>query len=218
MYLVASKVLVSTCDYEYHIGSVGFKCLELVHNRNVTRCMFHDINYLKGDNYEKHKEEVANRFNRKLSKYRSNNMPLKFIGYCLPDTGYKFLNMKFNESVYFNKATFYGVANFHNATFSKGANFSEAIFANTAVFSEATFSEEGVSFYGAKFAKICSFNKAIFSGEAVFIGESIFSSVADFNRAMFIKKSRLNKIYYPIKHTLIQLHSTKKHTLIKLYS
>ena len=61
--LAVFKILVSTCDYEYHGGSVDFKCLELVHGREMTRCMFHDINYLGGDNYEKNKEKVGKRFN-----------------------------------------------------------------------------------------------------------------------------------------------------------
>jgi hypothetical protein len=100
---------VSTCNYEYdykYHDIPKFKCLELVHNRDVTRCIFHDINYLKGDNYEKNKEEVANRFNRKLSKYRSNNMPLKFIGYCLPEISFE--GNIFREALYFIDATFYG--------------------------------------------------------------------------------------------------------------
>jgi hypothetical protein len=45
---------VSTCDYEYHDGILHFKCSELVHNHEVKHCIFHDINYLKGDNYQKH--------------------------------------------------------------------------------------------------------------------------------------------------------------------
>ena len=43
---------MSTC--EYHNERFGFKCLELVHNHEATHCIFHDINYLKGDNYQKH--------------------------------------------------------------------------------------------------------------------------------------------------------------------
>jgi hypothetical protein len=75
--------------------------------------MFHDRNYLKGDNYGKNKEKVANRFNRKLSKYNSNNMPLEFIGYSLPDISFQ--NYEFSEPLYFNEATFYRVR------FSEGA-------------------------------------------------------------------------------------------------
>jgi hypothetical protein len=44
------------------------------------RCIFHDENYLKGDNYGKHREEVARRFEKKLSE-----SSLEFIGYCLPN-------------------------------------------------------------------------------------------------------------------------------------
>jgi hypothetical protein len=70
---------VSTCDYEYHGGSVDFKCLELVHGREMTRCMFHDINYLEDDNYEKNKEKVGKRFKRKLSNYRSTSNLSNFL-------------------------------------------------------------------------------------------------------------------------------------------
>jgi hypothetical protein len=83
-----------TCDYEYHSATVDFKCQELVHNRDVTRCIFHDINYLKGANYEKNKEEVANRFKIKLSKYLSNNIPFKFFGYYLPEISFRVINSR----------------------------------------------------------------------------------------------------------------------------
>jgi hypothetical protein len=119
LYLVVSKVLVSTCDYEYHWESLNFTCLELVHNREATRCMFHDINYLKGDNYEKNKEKVANRFKRKLAKYDSNDTDFEFFGYCLPDISFE--NQEFSKELYFNDATFY-VVNFTKAKFSKAAN------------------------------------------------------------------------------------------------
>jgi hypothetical protein len=46
LYLVVLKIVVSICDYEYHSPSHDFKCLEMVHNREVTRCIFHDMNYL----------------------------------------------------------------------------------------------------------------------------------------------------------------------------
>jgi len=80
---------VFTCDYEYHGGSVDFKCLELVHGREMTRCMFHDINYLEGDNYEKNKEKVGKRFKRKLSNYHSTSNPFEFFGYCLPEISFQ---------------------------------------------------------------------------------------------------------------------------------
>ncbi len=41
-----------------------------------SRCIFHDENYLKGDNYRKHREEVARRFEKKSSE-----SSLEFIGY-----------------------------------------------------------------------------------------------------------------------------------------
>ncbi len=111
---------MSTCDYEYRSGSVDFKCLELVHNREITRCIFHDVNYLKWNSNQKYKEEVVNRFKRKLSKYGSNDMDFKFFGYCLPDISFE--KEEFSKELYFNDATFY-VVRFAKATFSKGANF-----------------------------------------------------------------------------------------------
>jgi hypothetical protein len=117
---------VSTCEYEYNGVRISFKCLELVHNREAPRCIFHDISYLKGDNYQKNKEEVSNRFNLKLSRHSSNNIPLMFIGYCLPDIS--FHNHKFTQSIDFTAATFSGEAAFKSATFSKLAYFSSATF------------------------------------------------------------------------------------------
>ena len=74
---------MSNCDYRYHEEDFDFKCTEPVHGKETgsgkERCIFHDISYLKGNNYDKHKEEVANRFEDILSK----NIPY-FIGYYLP--------------------------------------------------------------------------------------------------------------------------------------
>jgi len=127
---------VSTCDYEYHDRGIDFKCLELIHNRKATRCIFHDINYLKGNNYENNSEEVANRFNRKVSKYNSNNMPLEFIGYCLPRI--YLTNKQFTEPVYFNNAIFCGDAYFSSTKFSGMAIFDSAAFSYNANFDSAT--------------------------------------------------------------------------------
>ena len=68
----------------------GFPCDVPKKDTDSEFCIFHDINYLKGDNYEKNKKEVVNRFKRKLSKYSSNNMPLRFFGYCLPEISFSF--------------------------------------------------------------------------------------------------------------------------------
>jgi uncharacterized protein YjbI with pentapeptide repeats len=161
---------VSTCDYEYHneaVFPIHFKCLELVHSSNATRCVFHDISYLEGDNYEKNKEEVANRFNRKLSKYSSNNIPFKFFGYCLPEIS--FIREEFTEAVYFNDATFYEGANFREAKLSKEASFRSAkFFGQMASF----FS---VEFFGKADFTGANFQKAVFG--AKLSAEAYFDSV-----------------------------------------
>ena len=96
------------CEYRYHKGNIDFKCTEPVHSQEWTRCIFHDTNYLKAKrdsvNYH-HKKQVAKRFEDKLLEYSSRNMPLKFIGYCLPDISFK--NKEFKQTLYFNDATFY---------------------------------------------------------------------------------------------------------------
>ena len=97
-------------ECQYKDENYDFTCDEPTIYPGSKFCIFHDINYLKGDNYEKHKEEVAKRFQEKLSEYSSKHMPLKFPGYCLPDIS--FVNQKFTEEVNFNNATFYGIVNF----------------------------------------------------------------------------------------------------------
>jgi hypothetical protein len=52
---------------QYKNESYDFTCDELTTETGSKFCIFHDVNYLKDDNYEKHKEEVANRFKRKLA-------------------------------------------------------------------------------------------------------------------------------------------------------
>jgi hypothetical protein len=51
-------------EYKHELGG-NFKCQEPVHAQELRRCIFHDENYLKGDNYGKHREEVARRFEKK---------------------------------------------------------------------------------------------------------------------------------------------------------
>jgi hypothetical protein len=94
-----------------------FTCNNPIHTDRERFCIFHDKSYLKGDSYEKHKEEVADKFKDKLSKYRSNNMPLKFIGYCLPEISFD--NDEFTLPLYFNDAAFYGATTFSKVKFSE---------------------------------------------------------------------------------------------------
>src|SRR5439155_10102625 len=161
-YLIIFNMLLPTCQYKY-CRDPYFKCPEQI-PEGVTRCIFHDINYLKGDNYEKRKEEVAKRFGNKLSEYSSNNMPLKFIGYCLPDISFK--SKQFTEALYFNDATFYGEADFTGAVFNKEATFNEAKFLSNTVFERSEFCAE-TSFIETTFYRI-TFFYATFNGETFF--------------------------------------------------
>ena len=153
--------------------------------------VFHDIHYLNGDNYEKHKEEVADTFKRKLSEYFSNNRPLKFIGYCLPEISFR--NYEFSEPLYFNNVTVYGIANFGASKFSKEANFGAATFSGIANFGASKFSEPAnfnsllfycIYFTAATFSKDARFNEATFSEPANF-NSATFSEPANFNSATF---------------------------------
>jgi uncharacterized protein YjbI with pentapeptide repeats len=195
---------VSTCDYEYKTKSVDFKCSELVHNRDATHCMFHDTNYLKGDNYEKNKEKVASGFKRKLLAYNSNDMPLEFFGYCLPDISFEneefskeiyfndatlyvgnFIKTKFSKAANFHKTTFYGLwTDFTKDTFPKGADFSEAIFYGLANFSGATFSE-GTFFMKTIFSNIATFEGTTFSALLTSFRKATFSNNTIFRLASF---------------------------------
>jgi Pentapeptide repeats (9 copies) len=148
------------CQYKNQF--YNFTCDEPTRDTSSKLCIFHDINYLKDDNYEKHKEEVSKRFAEKLSEYSSNHTPLEFIGYCLPDVSFQ--NKQFTEALYFNDATFYGAAYFSKATFSDYVYFG-ATFYNKAYFDGATFSKEAY------------FSKAIFSNKAYLMDMAHFYSL-----------------------------------------
>ena len=140
----------------------NFACLESTEDTDSEFCIFHDRCYLKDDNYEKHTQKIAEKFKERLSKYRSEKKPLKFIDYCLPDISFK--DKEFSEEIYFNEAAFYGQADFSNAKFSEEAHFGAAKFSKGAMFFEAKFSK-AVSFDKAKFSG-AFFNNGKFSGEA----------------------------------------------------
>jgi hypothetical protein len=110
---------ISTCQYRNQFIP-NFTCDEYSTDTDSEFCIFHDKNYLKGDNYEKRKEEVAKRFDDKLSEYSSNHRHLDFIGYCLPDISFHFEHV--TGALDFSYATFYGVANFNGSKFSNSAN------------------------------------------------------------------------------------------------
>jgi hypothetical protein len=76
--------LVASEKCQYKNEEYDFKCDEPPRDADNKFCIFQDIGYLKGNNYEIHKEEVANRFQEKIVEYSSEGMPWCFIGYCLP--------------------------------------------------------------------------------------------------------------------------------------
>jgi Pentapeptide repeats (9 copies) len=155
--------------------------------REVTRCIFHDTNYLKGNNYEKNKEEVGNRFKRKLSKYRSNNMTFEFFGYCLPEISFK--NEKFTETLYLVDAIFYGETSFKSATFSGVVSFTSVNFKSSAKFNNTNFLEKG------------DFHSATFLGQSDFAGTT-FKRVICFSYYVsnIPSSSHVNNIWYIISN------------------
>jgi uncharacterized protein YjbI with pentapeptide repeats len=205
---------------QYKNETYNFTCDEPAIDTDSKLCIFHDINYLKGDNYDKHKEEVANRFNRKISKYSSNNIPFKFFGYCLPEISFK--SYQFPDSLYFHDATFYGKADFRGAKFSEYTGFGRTTFYGKADFSGATFSNEGrfterITWFGdtvfldeanfdmsfsfitffnyAKFSKRAYFGNAEFSGAFVTFTRAEFSGEADFSGAK-IKEGSFSSVKF----------------------
>ena len=131
MAISLSNLATSTaCQYKYE--DYKFTCDEPTIYTGSNLCVFHDINYLKGDNYDIHKEEVAKRFKDKLLDYSSRGKPFKFIGYCLPDISFQ--NEQFTEALYFSHSTFYGEADFNSAKFYGKADFNSAKFSRGASF------------------------------------------------------------------------------------
>jgi hypothetical protein len=171
---------------QYKNETYEFRCDEHRRDTSSEFCIFHDINYLKDDNYKRHKE-VAKKFKDKLAEYSSNHRPLKFIGYCLPNTS--FANEEFTEALYFNQATFYGVANFDSATFCNEANFDSATFYKLSSFSSATFAGKA-SFNKASFSTIANFGRAKFSDAS--FNSATFSADAYFRLAKFSGNASFN--------------------------
>ena len=142
-------------------------CDELV-DEGIKYCIFHDENFLKGENYDKNKDKIATRFQKKLSEYAHN-----FNGYFLPDLSFNHYVSR-SAQLLSSGATFYGLVDFSNATFTNGANFSNA-----------TFTKEGFlggSYFGsATFLGGANFSYATFTESANFIGAE-FKAGADFER------------------------------------
>jgi uncharacterized protein YjbI with pentapeptide repeats len=195
-FAVSPSNLATSATCQYKNERYDFTCDELARDAGSKFCIFHDINYLKGDNYDKHKEEVAKRFEEKLSEYSCKHMPLFFIGYCLPDISFR--HKQLNEPLNFNEATFYGVADFNSTTFSNKADFNRAKFSEYVNFVEATFSNRA-NFGEAKFFNKADFRRSIFSNRANFrrttfsnevdFNSTTFSNEVDFSRSIFLSEA-----------------------------
>jgi hypothetical protein len=115
---------VATCQYNYDSSlypKYHFSCTE---EARIDRsfCIFHDENYVK-HHYVEFEHEAAKRFEEKESF--NENKPLECIVYYLPAIRFAkyfppttaLTEKSFSQSVYFNKATFYG-SNFYRAIIS----------------------------------------------------------------------------------------------------
>jgi hypothetical protein len=141
-------------------------------------CLFHNENYLKDHLHPENKENVIEKLRERIKNSERNKMPLKCIGYYLPDI---VLNKEFNQKVYFNYGKFQR-AKFSSSKFSSEADFSDAISASRAYFYRTIFKEE-TNFSLSKFADICHF-----SGE--------FKDITYFNYVTF---ENPNRIMFEIK-------------------
>jgi hypothetical protein len=71
--------LAASAICQYKNERYDFACDERTGDTGSKFCIFHDINYLKGDNYDKHKEAVVKRFKEKLAEYSSNQSTLFWL-------------------------------------------------------------------------------------------------------------------------------------------
>ena len=119
---------MSTCQYKN--TKEYFTCEFAVHD-GAKYCLFHDKDYLKGDNYEKNKKKVAQGFDKLYSNHPK-GMPFRFIGFCLPQLSFE--EKPFCESMYFDDTIFYGPINFNHATFYGLVSFGGVTFSGKAHF------------------------------------------------------------------------------------
>lgn len=184
--------LKSVCSYKN--AKKDYKCDIAVHDGG-DRCLFHDENCLKGDKYEKNKNEVVNQLELQLISHPE-GMPFKFIGYHLPECSFE--ETLFNQPVYFNDAIFYGSVSFRGATFSHKAHFFGTEFRKEANFERAIFLDKAF-FNGAIFHKAC-FKEVKFSNNVYFSYRYIdrnklgttFWGIANFEDATFHKDASFN--------------------------
>jgi hypothetical protein len=90
---------------------------EPLENKDV--CLFHNKSYLKDRNHPENKNKVIERLQKRIENSKKNKMPLKCIGYYLPDI--ELNKEEFFQPVYFNNCKFQK-ASFSGATFSSKAS------------------------------------------------------------------------------------------------
>lgn len=154
----------------------------------VEYCILHNKDYLKDDNYDKNKEEVASKFRIELERAASSSFPQKpmnFSGYHLPDVSFE--SYTFSRQLIFSEATFHGTADFSKATFSNEANFINAEFKNGVKFNEATF-EGKAKFNWATLTETGYFDQTTFMDKADF-SFATFEKTADFSFATFMERA-----------------------------
>jgi len=182
------------CTYlDFTFGWIeSFKCDE--DSVKDGYCIFHHPEYWK-----ENKDEVREKFMKKVEDAINNNKELFCIGYNLPEINLS--GKKFKASVYFVNTVFHEYADFSGAEFSSEVNFSEAKFFSKANFFGAEFSSEA-EFYKAKF-QVANFSGAEFQ-VANFSGAEFqranFSlaklQVANFSKAEFHQKTSFRETLF----------------------
>jgi hypothetical protein len=144
------------------------------------RCLFHDENFLKDVNHPENKYKVIKKLQERIKNSEKNKVPLKCIGYYLPNI--ELYKEVFTQQVYFNHCKFQK-ADFINTTFSSTANFSDTTFSSTADFYATRFKDQA-NFSDTTFSSTANFFATTISGEANFFATT-FSGEANFARATF---------------------------------
>ena len=165
------------CSKEYfdqELGFIEFVCEEKAIEDGL--CVFHHPTY-----WEKHQDEIREKFYEKVRKAVEKEDKLVCIGYNLPKIELE--RLKFKSGVYFNYSQFHQDALFDSVGFLKYAIFEEAFFSGNANFGAATFSNYA-DFAGTTFLRGANFSGAVFSGDSRW-GGAIFSGQTSFALAKF---------------------------------
>jgi uncharacterized protein YjbI with pentapeptide repeats len=147
-------------------------------------CVFHDENYLNDPEYkETNKQNVQRKLTEKIKNGISENKPLIFIKYHLPE--FAFTREKITTPIDFSGTKFMGEVNFSHTEFTD-VYFYDTLFTEEADFSGAQFKKE--AHFGSQLATTSEtidvqFIKEFGSG-AQFKKEAIFTD-AQFARAVF---------------------------------